>query len=80
MSVTTDLRRDPDADRRIGRLVSIAVLIGVAAAVIASATIWLVLTDPVMVANTLDEGEISPFIEQLAQVIYDAFVSLLAYL
>lgn len=71
---------DPDADRRVGRVASVAVLIGVIAAVIAGATIWLLLTDPVTVANAIDEGEISPLVRQLAQVIFTALANLLNYL
>lgn len=78
--MSTDLPLDPDSDRRVGRVARMAVLIGVAAAVIAGATIWLVLTDPVAVANALDGGEISPLIEALAEVIYNALVGLLDYL
>jgi multidrug resistance efflux pump len=80
VGVGTDLPLDPDASRRVGRVASVAVLIGLAAAVIAGATIWLVLTDPVTVANALVDGEISPLVEQLAEVIYNVLVSLLAYL
>ena len=80
MDVSTDLPLDSDSDRRVGRVAGVAVLIGVAAAVIAGATIWLVLTDPVTVANALDGGEISPLIEALADVIYNALVGLLDYL
>jgi len=50
------------------------------ATIIAGATIWLVLTDPVTVANALDEGEISPLVRQLAEVIYKALSGLLEYL
>ena len=80
MDVSTDLPLDSDSDRRVGRVAGVAVLIGVAAAVIAGATIWLVLTDPVTLANALDGGEISPLIEALADVIYNALVGLLDYL
>ena len=55
-------------------------LIGVAAAVIAGATIWLLLADPVTVATAVDDGEISPLVRQLADVIYSALASLLDYL
>ena len=68
---------DPDADGRVSRAASVAVLIGVLAAVVAGATIWLLLTDPVTVANAVDEGEISPLVRQLAQVIYNALAGLL---
>ena len=71
---------DPEADSRVGPAASVAVLIGVVAAVIAGATIWLLLTDPVTVATAVDEGEISPLVRQLAQVIYSALVGLLDYL
>src|SRR5688572_32888768 len=69
-----------DADERGDRVASVAVLIGVIAAVIAGATIWLVLTDPVTVANAIDDGEISPLVRQLAQVIITALAGLLDYL
>jgi hypothetical protein len=71
---------DPDADARVGRATSVAVLIGVAAAVVAGATIWLVLTDPVTVATAVDEGEITPLVTQLAQIIYAALGQLLEFL
>lgn len=71
---------DPDAEVRGDRVASVAVLIGVIAAIIAGATIWLVLTDPVTIANAIDEGEISPLVRQLADVIITALASLLDYL
>ena len=77
---TSDYDVDADADGRVGRAASVAVLIGVVAAIIAGATIWLLLTDPVTVATAVDEGEISPLVRQLAQVIYNALVGLLDYL
>lgn len=77
---TTEIPPDPLAEDRVGRVASVAVLIGVMAAVIAGATIWLLLTDPVTVANALDDGKISPLVQQLAQVIYNALASLLEYL
>ena len=69
-----------EADERGSRVASIAVLVGALAAVVAGATIWLLLTDPVTVANAVDEGEISPLVRQLAQVIYSALAGLLDYL
>ena len=73
--------RDPDDElEREGRVGSIAVLIGVVAAVIAAATIWLLFTDPVTVASAVEDGEVTPLIRQLADVIYGALVSLFAYL
>ena len=72
--------QEHDLERGFDRVTSVAVLIGVVAAIIAGATIWLVLTDPVTVANALDEGEISPLVRQLAEVIYNALSGLLDYL
>ena len=69
-----------DSERTFDRVISIGVLIGIVAAVIAAATIWLLLTDPVTVANAVDTGEISPLVRQLAEVLYNALAGLLNYL
>ena len=71
---------EDDLERGFDRVTSVAVLIGIVATVMASATIWLVLTDPVTVANALDDGEISPLVRRLAEVIYNALSGLLDYL
>jgi hypothetical protein len=47
---------------------------------LAVASIWLFLTDPVTVVNAVNEGEITPFVQSLAVVIFDALRSLLKYL
>ncbi|HEV8315939.1 MAG TPA: hypothetical protein VGQ10_00930 [Vicinamibacterales bacterium] len=65
---------------RIGRAASVAGLVAILAAVVAGATIWLMLTDPVTVANAVDEGQISPLVRQLAQILYNAVAGLLQYL
>ena len=69
-----------DAEPGVGRVVSVAVLIGVVAALVAGSTIWLVVTDPVAVANAVEDGNISPLVLQLAQVLADALAGLLDYL
>lgn len=67
--------------RVIGSLsFSLVGIVGILAAIIASATIWLVLTDPVTVAESVDTGELSPVVRSLATVIYDALLGLLKYL
>jgi hypothetical protein len=71
---------DRDADTGFGRAASVGGLVAVLAAIVAGATIWLVLTDPVTVATAVDEGEISPLVRQLAQVLYNAVAGLLDYL
>lgn len=54
--------------------------IAILAIVLASATVWLVLTDPVTVANVVNEGDVSPFVRNLADVIFQALQGLLRYL
>lgn len=61
-------------------MASVAVVVGICAAVIAGATMWLLVTDPVTVANAVEDGEISPLVRQLADVIADALAALLDYL
>lgn len=63
-----------------GRLFSLVGIIGLFAAVVAGATVWLLLTDPVTVAESMDSGEVSPLVQSLAGSIYDAIVRLLRYL
>jgi hypothetical protein len=48
--------------------------------VLAAATIWLFVTNPVTVANAVNEGEISPLVSQLAKVLLQAFSGILKYL
>ena len=69
-----------DPDRGLDRVTSLGVAIGVVSAVIAGATIWLVVTDPVTVASAIEAGEVSPLVKRLAEVLYDALAGLLAYL
>jgi len=81
--VSVDLEqaaRDDSVEGGADHVTSVAVLIAVLASVIAGATIWLVFTDPVTVANAIDDGEISPLVRQLAEVIYKALAGLLEYL
>jgi hypothetical protein len=55
-------------------------LIAIVSIILAAATIWLFLTNPVTVANAVNEGEISPFVRDLAEVIYNALRGILRYL
>ena len=59
---------------------SLVGIVGVLALVIAGATIWLLLTDPVTVAESVDSGEVSPLVRSLAGAIYEALRGLLKYL
>jgi hypothetical protein len=55
-------------------------VIATVSVVLAGATVWLFLTNPVTVANAVNEGSISPFVRDLAQVILNALSGLLKYL
>ena len=66
---------------RLVRLgISLVGAVGVVVAVFAAATVWLVLTDPVTVADAVSEGEVTPLVRELALVIYGALLSLLRFL
>jgi hypothetical protein len=62
------------------RIFSLVGIIGLFAAIVAGATVWLLLTDPVTVAESMDSGEVTPLVQSLAGSIYDALVRLLRYL
>jgi hypothetical protein len=72
--------RERDVEPGSGRVASVAIAVGIAAAVIAGATMWLLITDPVTVANAVEDGNITPLVRQLATVIIDALAALLNYL
>jgi hypothetical protein len=64
--------------------VSLIAALGIAAASVAAATIWLLLTDPVGSRETMDvvvqRGDLTPLLQALGNVIYDALKSLFGYL
>jgi hypothetical protein len=64
--------------QRVG--VSLFTLVALVSIVLAAATIWLFVTNPVTVANAVNEGEVSPLVRELAQVLLQAFSGLLKYL
>jgi len=63
-----------------GMSVSLFALVAVASAILAVATIWLVLTDPVTVADAVGRGNVTPLVQELADVIAQALQGLLRYL
>ena len=66
---------------RLQRLsVSLFTCIAIVSIVLAAATIWLILTNPVTVANAVNEGDVSPLVRSLAEVLYQALAGLLKYL
>ena len=64
--------------QRVG--VSLFTLIAIVSILLAGATIWLFVTNPVTVATAVNEGDVSPLVRTLAQVIYNALSGLLKYL
>jgi len=59
---------------------SLAGVVGIIAAALAAATIWLIMTQPVTIADAVASGEVSPLVKALAGVIYDALQGLMKYL
>ena len=70
----------PAPERGLGRFATAAVFIAVVAALVAGATIWLLVTDPVTMAVAIESGEVTPLVRQLADLIYQALAGLLEYL
>ena len=71
---------DPQASRFRRVSFSLAAVVGLGAVVVAGAAMWLVLTDPVTVAEAVDTGEYGPLVEELADVLYKALIGLMQYL
>jgi hypothetical protein len=63
---------------RVGLSIAGAVLLTMI--VVAGATVWLYLTNPVTVVNAVNDGEITPFVRDLARVLLQALQGLLRYL
>jgi len=63
---------------RIG--MSLVGAVALVAIVLALATVWLFLTNPVTVATAVNEGEVSPIVRDLAQLLLQALEGLLKYL
>ena len=64
--------------QRLG--VSLFGFIAIVSVVLAMATVWLLLTNPVTVATAVNDGEVSPLVRELARVFLDALAGLLKYL
>jgi hypothetical protein len=60
--------------------VSLSAGVAIIAAIFAAALIWLLLSDPVTVADAVETGEITPLFQEIAAVIYQALLTLLDYL
>ena len=66
---------------RTSRLsVSLSAGVAAIAALFAAALIWLLLSDPLTVADAVETGEIAPLFQELAAAIYQALLTILDYL
>ncbi len=54
--------------------------VGLLAATLAAATIWLLFADPVTVADAVSEQDVTPVVRELAAIILEALRTLLRYL
>jgi len=59
---------------------SLVAVIGVLAAAIAGATIWLLVSDPTTVANAVSAGDVAPFMQAIGTVLLNALRGLFRYL
>ena len=59
---------------------SLAAVIGVVATALAGATIWLLITQPVTLADAVASGEVSPVMRALAGALYEALQGVVKYL
>jgi hypothetical protein len=54
--------------------------IAVVSVLLAVSTVWLFLTNPINVANAVNEGDVSPLVRSLADALFQALRGLLRWL
>ena len=54
--------------------------VAVVSVLLTVSTVWLFLTNPVTVANAVNEGDVSPLIRNLAEALFTALRGILRYL
>jgi hypothetical protein len=62
---------------------SLVGVVGVFVAVLATAALWLAISDPVRTATAVDaaaQGDVSPIVKALAGALYDALQGIIKYL
>jgi hypothetical protein len=64
--------------------ISLIAMVGIVAATVAGATIWLLVADPVggadVVSTALSTGDVAPFMRAIGSVIFEALRALFGYL
>ena len=63
-----------------GLSISVFGVVALVAATLAGTSIWLLLTDPVTIADAVNEGEVSPLVRALAGALYAMLSGILKYL
>lgn len=63
-----------------GLSISVFGVVALVAATLAGASIWLLLTDPVTIADAVNEGDVSPLVRALAGALYEMLSGILKYL
>jgi hypothetical protein len=59
---------------------SLVAMIGLLAATIAGATIWLLVTNPVLVSDAVSKGDVMPIVQELGTALFSALKGLFKYL
>jgi hypothetical protein len=59
---------------------SLAAVIGLIATALAFGTIWLLMTEPVTVADAVATGEVTPIMRALGAALYEALAGIVKYL
>lgn len=64
--------------------ISLIAMIGIVAATVAGATVWLLVTDPVggadVISSAMTTRDVGPFVRAIGSVIYEALRGLFGYL
>ncbi|HYM23260.1 MAG TPA: hypothetical protein VEU08_08630 [Vicinamibacterales bacterium] len=59
---------------------SLFTFVAIVSIVLAAATIWLFLTNPITVANAVNEGDVSPLVRNIGEILLQALSGILKYL
>ena len=60
--------------------ITLVTIVAVVSILLAAATVWLFLTNPMTVASAVNDGDVSPLVKNLAEAIFAALSGLLKYL
>ena len=75
-----DTRKGDNEMSLAGTSLSLIAVVASISAILAVAIIWLMLTDPVGMAGALGEGQVTPLVKELANVLLAALQKLASFL